>query len=278
MQWVGTVMMHRRHTRMETAMDQKIFSKFTWKDPCNGQTFDTYIEPLASSLRSPFFQCFNQPKDCYAEPGGCQKYGLSATSFLLMTSGQEVERIAPGNKRFFFDLGSTSFDRGVTGEADSFKWFKETFQARGVIFDQVFAWEAKQMDHRRYWSVVPDDMQMKIVFYNYPAIAKVGHSQNPLTHVKLRTRPEDYVVFKLDIDKNILEEEFIRQIMEDPELYTRIDELFWEHHVWNHPLANVEKTWWRKGGSLIGTKKTVADSYAMFTKLRKLGIKAHSWV
>lgn len=121
MQWVGTVMMHRRHTRMETAMDQKIFSKFTWKDPCNGQTFDTYIEPLASSLRSPFFQCFNQPKDCYAEPGGCQKYGLSATSFLLMTSGQEVERIAPGNKRFFFDLGSTSFDRGVTGEADSFK-------------------------------------------------------------------------------------------------------------------------------------------------------------
>lgn len=273
MLWVETVLVYRQHTTMETTMDQKIFSKFRWQDRCSGLTIDTYIEPLAAALRSPFFYCFRQSEDCKSEPGSCNKYERMATSYLLMPSGQEVNRTSPGSKRFFFDMGSTSYNRGVAGEADSFKWFKETFQRRGVIFDHVFAWEAKQLDHQLYWSVVPDDMQTKIVFYNYPAVQTVQHMQNPLTQIMHRTRPEDYVVLKLDIDQNRLEEEFIRQIMDEPELYTRIDELFWENHVLEHPLATRA---WRK--SLKGTNKTLADSYIIFSKLRKLGIKAHSWI
>lgn len=79
---------------------------------------------------------------------------------------------------------------------------------------------------------------------------------------------EDFVMVKLDIDTPSIENVLVEQLLADKTLQALVDEFFFEHHVdllpmhnfWGHPLP----------GSL-------ADTYHIFSKLRRLGIHAHSW-
>ena len=274
LKWIQGTMSNRDvHSNVENMEDQSIFSKYTLRNSCSNTTTYTYIEPLAVSLRSPFYFCVPVSKD-NSEIGGPQKYNLFDTQFLMFPSSSEVNLASsPGTFRrnFFFDLGSTWYDEGVAGYRDSFKWFKDTYNSRGIVFDRVYAWEAQQtINHLKYWGRIPEDMGTKFAFFNYPASEVIGSSRNPLTHVKLKCRPDDYVVFKLDIDNNQVEEAFIRQILDDPELHLLIDEIFWENHVSKHPLINA---WGSKN-----VAQTTADSYELFSRLRRTGIRAHSWI
>ena len=73
-----------------------------------------------------------------------------------------------------------------------------------------------------------------------------------------------------------VEEPLLSQILADPEVSGRIDELFFEHHVHLHPLSLVTRGW---GPSVRNrTRCTIHDSYALFRALRERGIRAHSWV
>ena len=59
----------------------------------------------------------------------------------------------------------------------------------------------------------------------------------------------------------------MNEMLNNSNIYSLIDELFFEHHV------NVREmlAYWRPPpGSL-------SDSYVLFTKLRQLGIRMHSW-
>jgi hypothetical protein len=85
------------------------------------------------------------------------------------------------------------------------------------------------------------------------------------------TTPSDFVVLKIDIDNWKVEEKFVQQILDFPEISARIDEMYWEHHVNFHPM----NTYW--GASVHDSFKMV-DSIKIFEKLRNLGIRAHSWV
>ena len=50
------------------------------------------------------------------------------------------------------------------------------------------------------------------------------------------------------------------------------DELYFEHHVLHTPM-------WRFGWHInTVTNQTLVDSYALFGRLREMGIRAHSWV
>jgi len=61
----------------------------------------------------------------------------------------------------------------------------------------------------------------------------------------------------------------IEQLLGNPqETRTKVDELFFEHHV-----HGVMQKWW--GHNVNGT---FADSYDLFGRLRRLGVRAHSWV
>jgi hypothetical protein len=59
--------------------------------------------------------------------------------------------------------------------------------------------------------------------------------------------------------------------MNDPEAYTLIDELFFEHHVSQNPM---EYRGWTKGEK----QNNLKESFDLFHRLRSLGIRAHSWV
>lgn len=91
---------------------------------------------------------------------------------------------------------------------------------------------------------------------------------------------------KLDIDNNPVETALVRQLLDDPEALARVDEFFWEHHVWGSPLQKTRV-------DLFGTKNigwgqhmptrgardsTLRDSYRIFTELRERGVRAHAWV
>jgi hypothetical protein len=83
---------------------------------------------------------------------------------------------------------------------------------------------------------------------------------------------QDFVVFKLDIDYWKIEESIVHQILENPEIHSRIDEMYWEHHVNFLPMSTA----W--GAAAIHKEFKQADSIALFTQLRQKGIKVHSWV
>ena len=67
----------------------------------------------------------------------------------------------------------------------------------------------------------------------------------------------------------------MEQILASKELCLLIDEIFWEHHVLNSPM--VQNGW---DGDLKAQRvtQTLIHSYDYFTRLRKAGIRTHSWV
>ena len=61
------------------------------------------------------------------------------------------------------------------------------------------------------------------------------------------------------------------QLLADAALAGLVDELYFEHHVLYTPM-------WRYWQINTVTNHTLVHSYALFGKLRELGIRAHSWV
>jgi len=74
-----------------------------------------------------------------------------------------------------------------------------------------------------------------------------------------------------DIDNYEVEHAIVNALLEDHDALALIDEFFFEEHVEFKEMM----------GHWAGTVKqgtTLADSYAMFHKLRSYGVRAHSWV
>ena len=84
--------------------------------------------------------------------------------------------------------------------------------------------------------------------------------------------PKDFVVVKIDIDNSTVEEPLVAQLLADAHLARLVDEIFYEHHVRGTPMWTC---CWRQG---TVTDHTLVHSYDVFTRLRELGIRAHSWV
>ena len=129
---------------------------------------------------------------------------------------------------------------------------------------------------------MPNDLMTSISYFNIPVEDTKGGKNNPWRYVRDLTRPEDFVVVKIDIDTPNIEIELMRQLLLDDDntnafededgvrLSELIDELYFEHHVWGSGLS---PSWAGSGmeGDMVG-------SYTMFSQLRNLGIRAHSWV
>ena len=83
-------------------------------------------------------------------------------------------------------------------------------------------------------------------------------------------------MLKLDIDPSQeTEEALIAQILADESLAALIDELYYEHHVHLSPMSIKA---WANGLHGNKTQQTIETSYEIFTRLREMGIRAHSWI
>jgi hypothetical protein len=245
----------------------------------------TPIEPLFAFLRHPQHACI-------------KRWGvITSKDYLVLPLAEEVMRRRHGPRRsraFFFDLGASLYARGMGGS--SMNWFVESFRSHGISFDEIHAWEARRS--RNPMGAAPRDVRDVTHFYNgVPVNSTVGATHNPLRLVDELTREDDFVVLKMDFDQPHMEDELLAQLLGSPRLISLIDEIFYEQVVTGNPLVGMGP--WRgavgpfrgRGAQAHGlaikpvadrpadaTVVGLAESFALFHRLRTLGIRAHSWV
>ena len=237
-------------------------------DACTGRTLSLLpLEPLVGFLRHPEAHCLRLPQ---ASPWP----RILSKDYLIPAWQTEAwPRGGPTRSRtsaFFFDLGASLYNKGTAGA--STKWFVDEYMARGIHFDRVYAWESTSHTDAEIYAPIPAAIVDRITYYNLPVDSKVGAKHNPWRTLRAVATPRDFVLVKIDIDNSTIEEALIAELLADRKLAGLVDELYFEHHVYDSPM-------WRYGWRVnTVTNQTLAHSYDTFGRLREMGIRAHSWI
>ncbi|CAF2528213.1 unnamed protein product [Rotaria sp. Silwood2] len=179
---------------------------------------------------------------------------------------KELDLDGINGQNILIDLGSSYFGNwGGDSNAAAGRWFYEQYKRFGVKFDRIVAYEYAPLDAKAAWNQLPDDVFPVYTLINV-GCAATGKF-NPWVMLKAIARPHDHVVIKLDIDTPAIEIPLINQLLNDSSIHSLVDELFFEHHI---NVKAMQAYWGRPPG-------TLKDSYVLFTKLRQLGIRMHSW-
>ena len=218
----------------------------------------SFIEPLFASLRHP------RAIVCSEQASKPDPIFIMNAAYIVLESGSSLQsRSTP--RRLYFDVGASSFS-GLSQQ-----WMLSAYRDRGIVFDRILLWEAKQAYGADIFGDIPPDLYSAYQHFNIAVNANMTDPRNPLNILRTIATPADFVSFKLDIDSNHIEMAFVTQILNDPIYKTLIDEFFFEHHFNFPPLVNC---CWRKTAD---RKLRLNDSYYMFLQLRNLGIRAHYW-
>lgn len=174
-------------------------------------------------------------------------------------------------RAFLFDAGATV--AGVKSTTDSkdwsgTEWIYKWYEDRGIVFDEVHAWEPTKQEVDL--NALPAGLAKVLHFNNVGITSDPNSRHNPVALIRKLCKPEDIVVFKLDID-NAMEMQVMKQLLTSDEMMGLVDEFYFEHHVHN-PLMRMHGL----GG--IGTKATNLKSwYNMAIPARRKGLRMHFW-
>merc|ERR1712012_1019455 len=118
---------------------------------------------------------------------------------------------------------------------DAMRFFATHYEKRGIVFDEIYAWEAKAQPPDAYWEGTPAALRKRwaprLTFYNgIPITNETGHEHNPVDRIRRLCKAEDFCAFKLDIDAPPIELSIAQQLLA-PEASAVLDEFFFEHHV-----------------------------------------------
>lgn len=251
------------------------------------------IEPLVGMLRHPLFHCQKMQKRAgegrsllntpatrqwlEAHHGGSEQRmlfedfrGAVNTSHLLPAAVPAAFHGARP-RAIMFDVGASTYNDGDGGA--SMSWFVETYRRLGITFERFFAWEKQIHAPQPLFSKMPVEVLDSLSYFNIPIEVEAGARHNPLRTLKAVARPSDFVVLKVDFDADVVEQALVQQILDDSVLTSLVDELYFEHHVYDIALALYK---YGPKGEPKGPR--LQDSYELFSKLREAGIRAHSWV
>ena len=233
-------------------------------DACTGRTtsFEP-LEPLVGFLRHPEAHCSQFPS---SKPW---VRNIQSKDYLIPAWHSEAWPRGRTNA-FFFDMGASLYHTGNGGA--SMSWFVNQYRLRGIQFDRIFAWEAKFHTDAVIYETMPAPIVDRIAYYNLPVNTTPSAKHNPWRTLYAVAAQADFVVVKIDIDNTPVEEALLEQLLSDRSLSVLVDEFYFEHHVLNTPMWHYG---W-KGGTV--TNHTIVHSYELFSQLRQLGIRAHSWV
>jgi hypothetical protein len=267
------------------ASDEKLFSMMHYRYDCSMTSkkasfiVSQYIEPLIGLIRDPLTICsYEKLPSRFTSPE--QDLVQSKRFFLLGPSAPyknyqltATPSIAPWLRRptaknILIDAGASLFNGADNPKPSSLtgaRWFYEYFLTQSFHFDHIIAFEYVQYSPKTYWSQIPDDLLGKLTFINV-GVETTGKF-NPWNVLKNIAKPEDYVIVKLDIDTPHLELPLIKQIVDNASISSLIDEMFFEMHI---TVTEMQIYWGTPGGEL-------KDTYELFTKLRRLGVRMHSW-
>jgi hypothetical protein len=262
--------------------DADVFSRFEYEfvclhPPCDaadlppgrsvGEIHTSYIEPLYGYLRHQ--QMFLQD--------GIADWGIVVNKQYMVLDKWALHHLytrwkRPDRRTHFYDMGASTYLDGPGGASQV--WFVGVSECLCVPFTEMRFWEAGPIDPAGLWGPVPQNIFPHYIFYNYPLSTSRDSWHNPLNHLRKRV-PRDSsepVIMKVDFDSPEVERTIVETLLERPELYSLVDELFFEDHV---ILGNMVNIW----GPMSRTMNlTIVDSILLFQRLRHRGIRAHSWV
>jgi hypothetical protein len=255
--------------------DDEIFSKFEYvynctRPPCwtppspfgpkIGDTKFSYIEPLVGLLRHPL-TCSK-----------FEKYYISK-NYLLVDPWPLVHvsrsTISPQNPKVIIsDLGSSTWREGLGGASQS--WFYGVYESLCLAFTDWFMFESTELDPAQVMHQLPGRVKSGYRWFNIPLKTEILSWDNPLNHLLVEAKKEDIVIVKIDFDTPLVEMELLQTILKYPEVAELIDELYFEHHV----NVDLMKLHWNTRNLDVYQ----SESIKLFTSLREIGIRAHSWV
>ena len=165
---------------------------------------------------------------------------------------------------------------GGSAVGPSLPLFLSLYERNCIRFDHAYGWEATKFDEALWWRHVPADVRPRLTFYNEPVTAAAF-----VDHLASHTRPEDFVVLKVDIDGGP-EVEIVEEIARRPELAARVDELFFEYHF---DFDGLDFGWHiRRPGARrrfrydTVSNASVDDALGLMRRLREAGVRSHFWV
>lgn len=189
-------------------------------------------------------------------------------------------------------------------------FFPAMYSQLGLAFNSLSLWEVTRMDPGQIFQHVPADLIGGYQYFNVPVEAKEGRDWNAVEVLKGKLKaardayekaaaihgirverpagqtgvsgsPLIYVVVKLDIDNSPIELALMKRLLEllpsanstqsSDEPPFEIHELFFEHHT-DVPDVIGPDIW------CGGNCPSLAESYDLFTELRRRGVRSHSWI
>lgn len=240
--------------------DGDMLSRFVHTYECAGgflYNLTEPIEPLISLLRDPL--SWDCPRDHFMNDTI-----LYSRAHLLLGHGN-TPHIKAAPKRVYMDVGASVY------HDISQSWTLQKYENRSIKFDRHLMWEAIVHSGDSIVKDVPGKYLHAYQYFNMPAASDVNDPKNPLNVLQQIAQPEDYVVYKLDIDNFPIEKSLINQMLSDPLLVSIVDEFFFELHF-NYP--GMVKCCW---GNTADPNVDLAGAYDLFLRMRKLGIRAHGW-
>mmetsp|Transcript_45256 Transcript_45256/g.104983 ORF Transcript_45256/g.104983 Transcript_45256/m.104983 type:complete len:373 (-) Transcript_45256:27-1145(-) len=238
------------------SFDQTVFSRFEYENECTSEMAYSYIEPLAGILR--------HPEVCEHE-----KQNLLRKDWLLVDQWALQKNRNLDSRFFYFDAGASTWAEGLGGASQA--WFDSIYVNKCAPFQGYWLWEVLEQKPSKVFGALPARVKPNYHWYNIPASQDKENSDSPLFHVRNTAQPQDFVVLKIDIDNNPVEEAMVYALLNDTHLLSLIDEFYWEHHINMYPMT---KHW----HDTISKTHKQKDSIMIFRKLREAGVRAHSWV
>jgi hypothetical protein len=230
----------------------------------------TYLEPLVGMMRDPRVSCpegkrgFWGPSVVSAEEALQKKMWLLVSGSGLYRQAQNYPRRT--SRALLFDIGASKW---ASTAANGARWLSRQYESVGITFEHIYAWEARPVQASEFFEGASVADTSRLHFMNWPVSSSSGDKLNPWTLLRQAAVRDDFVVVKLDIDTPLVEMALVQQLIDDPELHSLVDVFYFEHHV-----SIPDFSWiWRMGEY----PQTLNDSYEIFGRLRRFGIRASTW-
>jgi len=221
-------------------------------------TTSGYVEPLTPPMRDPNL--------CLGVEGTIMSLNYLVHDFEAM-----CRNLKPTSRRILIDLGASL--EFADNTSPIFRLI-ETYEKFGFNFDHIYGFEINFTEPKDVFeTLLPEKYFSNYHWMNVGVSHEEGHRLNPLHSILKGFEEDDFIVLKLDIDTNDIEQNLARQLLVDKDdvYHKLIDHFYFEDHV---HIREMKPAWGCCGAHMEGTIKDTQD---LFYGLREKGIPAHFW-
>ncbi|KAL7510897.1 hypothetical protein ACHAXN_007809 [Cyclotella atomus] len=193
---------------------------------------------------------------------------LMSMEYLVHDFYSMCKQLKKHSRTVFIDMGASLDFHEKEGSDSPAIYINQIYSKFGFQFDHIYAYEINQKVPAQVYERVRNALMSSYHWINVGVDPEPNGKMNPFTIVLDHFNEDDFVVVKLDIDHQIIEEKLAAQLRNDDRLSSLVDVFYFEHHVMQAELGG-----W--GGSAT---ESVGYSLEMMSDLRRKGVASHYWV